>query len=431
MSSRGGSESNHSDTFKKDEGAKWFGLVTKARSGGRVSVIVETPRLAKLVESSVHAFEDSPGLQFPSITSFVGFTGAGKSVLIRSLIYHSAKDGTFSSFDAPVPGARSGEGLLLSTTGEVNLYAEPSTFGTKSPIFFADCKGIMGSEPLASRYQNSWAKLGRKYRIQISMDRRTVVKKIYPRFLYIFSDVVCYVTKDHRSWADTAVRLLEWSSAGAQTTINQYTLPALIIILNAPIVENSDWVSDDQDAVTRDFFRVIENELEANDNLTGLASKYGDTSMLELFKRSYSSVHVHYIPLQGNGRLGNVDVVYKQTERLLARIKSDTARVQKNRAGSLTRFDNKQLSTIADLAFKHLATGSAEPFDFGRCRQHAGVLETLDSHFGEYLRHCFKSNIRLGLGACVSALGSAIFMNALLAKDEGKYNTLMLGSLIL
>ncbi|KAK6510907.1 hypothetical protein TWF506_009995 [Arthrobotrys conoides] len=419
-------EDNHSDTFKKDETAKWFGLVTKARYGGRVSVIVETPRLAKLVENSVHAYENSPGLQFPSITSFVGFTGAGKSVLIRSLIYHSAKDGAFGSFESPVPGAKSGEGVLLSTTGEVNLYAEPSTFGTKSPIFFADCEGIMGSEPLAAKHQKDWAKFGRKYRVQVPMDRRTVVKKIYPRFLYIFSDVVCYVTRDHRSWADTAVRLLEWSSIGAQTTINQDTLPALIIILNAPIVENTAWVSDDLDAVTRDFFRVIENELEANDGLRALASKYGDTSMLELFKRSYSSVYVHYIPLQGNGKLGDVDIVYKQTERLLSRIKSDTARVQNNRAGSLTRFDNKQLSTITDLAFKHLAAGSAEPFDFGQCRQHGGVPETLDSHFGEYLRHCFKSNIRLGLGACVSTLGSAIFINTLAAKVEGKYwiNTL-------
>ncbi|KAK6529776.1 hypothetical protein TWF281_008935 [Arthrobotrys megalospora] len=404
----GSGENNHSDTFKKDEAAKWFGLVTKARYGGRVSVIVETPRLAKLLENSVHAHEDSPGLQFPSITSFVGFTGAGKSVLIRSLIYHSVKDGNFGSFDAPVPGAKSGEGVLLSTTGEVNLYSEPSTFGTKSPIFFADCEGIMGSEPLAAKHQKDWTKVGRKYRIQIPMDRRTVVKKIYPRFLYIFSDVVCYVTRDHRSWADTAIRLLEWSSVGAQTTINQYTLPALIIILNAPIVENKDWVSNDVDAVTRDFFRAIANELEANDDLRALASKYGDTSMLDLFKRSYSSVHVHYIPLQGHGKLGDVDTVHKQTERLLARIKSDTARVQKNRAGSLTRFDSKQLSTITDLAFKHLATGSAEPFDFGQCRQHVVVPDTLDSHFGEYLRHCFKSSIRVGLAACVSTLGSAI-----------------------
>ncbi|KAK6334755.1 hypothetical protein TWF718_010203 [Orbilia javanica] len=414
-----GNGDNESSLFKEDETAKWFGLDTKARpAGSRVSVIVDTQRLAELAESSVYRYSNSPQRQFPSITSFIGFTGAGKSALVRSLIYHSATDEELGVSDVPVPSATSGAGSLRSTSGEVNLYAEPSSFGTTSPIFFADCEGIMASEPIASQHQKDWTKSGQKYRIQIPMDRRTVVKKIYPRFLYIVSDVVCYVTRDNKSWADTAVRLLEWSSIGAATTANQKTLPALIIILNAPIVENEDWMSDDTNAATRDFFHVIERELEANDDFRSLALKYGTSSVLEIFKRSYSSIYVHYIPLQGKGRLGGVDLFHRQTKRLLDRIRADTGRVQGDRARSLTRFDTKQLLDVIDLAFKHVATGTDEPFDFGQGSLLKEVPESLASLFGEYIRHCFKSSINLGLSTCVSTLGSTILANALAAKDE-------------
>ncbi|KAK6354320.1 hypothetical protein TWF730_008727 [Orbilia blumenaviensis] len=414
----GGNQKNHAESFKKDEAAKWFGLDTRFYQNVRVSVIVDTLRLTRLLENSRHANEHSPSLQFPSITSFVGPTGAGKSVIIRTLIYHSTKNGSLGLYDAPVPGACSGDGLLSSTTGEVNLYSEPSTFGTRTPLFFADCEGIMGSEPLASNYQIDWTKGGRKYRIQKPMDRRTAVKELYPRFLYIFSDVICYVTREYKSWAEIAIRLLEWSSMGAQSTINQYALPALVIILNAPGIENETWVSDDTEAMTRDFFLAIEKELHANDDLRALAAKNGDTSMSELFKRSYSSVYVHYIPFSGNGKLGGVDIIHKQTARLLSRIKSDTDRVQLGRAKSLSRFDSRQLPCIADLAFKHLATNTTEPFDFGQYKQHTLVPETLPSFFGEYLQRCFKSNIYSVYTYCAETLGSAILNNALAANTE-------------
>lgn len=230
--------------------------------------------------------------------------------------------------------------------------------------------------------------------------------------------MICYVTNDHRSWADTTVRMLEWSSVGAQNTINQYTLPALIIILNAPSVENEAWVSDDEDFLTREFFAAISEELEANDTLRALAKKYGETNIQGLFKRNYLDVHVHYIPRQGSGRLGGVDIVHKQNQRLLDRIRSDSQRVQAERAKSLTRFDSKQLSTLTDLAFKHLATGDQRPFDFGLCRRNTIIPETLHLSIGEYLRHCFKPGVSLGLPACVPALGIIILRNALSAKGE-------------
>ena len=67
--------------FEKDEGAKWFGLHVENNGRMRTARIIETPRFNQLIETSAHASADSPQRQFPSLVSFVGETGAGKSTV--------------------------------------------------------------------------------------------------------------------------------------------------------------------------------------------------------------------------------------------------------------------------------------------------------------------------------------------------------------
>ncbi|KAF3186133.1 hypothetical protein TWF788_003601 [Orbilia oligospora] len=319
----------------------------------RESELAETPRLMSLLHRSAEAHPEGLGAQIPSIVSFVGPTGAGKSVLIRSIISLSAEEETWKSVEAPVPGEK---GSTCSTTGEVNLYPEPSSPGTKTPTLIADCEGVEGSKPVAANYQEDWKQLSRKYPIQNKegrgLDRTSIAKNIYPRFLYIFSDVICYVTREQRSWANATVQLLEWSSVGAQHAINQYTLPALIIILNNSGVENEAWVSDDRNILTKEFFTTISEKLNDNDGLRNLAMK-------------------------------------RQNQRLLDRIKSDSRRVQEERAKSWTQFDSQKLPILTELAFNHLATGAEEPFDFGSCRRKTVVPhdQTLHLRIAEFLRH--------------------------------------------
>lgn len=179
--------------------------------------------------------------------------------------------------EAPVPGITSGPAAYKPTTGEVNLYPDPNTFGTKNPQFFADCEGMPGGEPAAADHQKEWFKCGTKYHLTHKngkpIDRKIATETIYPRLLYAFSDVICMVTRNHKTWADSVVKLLEWSQFGAHNTINQFALPALIIILNAPTIENETWVSEDQSAITRDFFNVMENEISENATLRKMANK--------------------------------------------------------------------------------------------------------------------------------------------------------------
>jgi hypothetical protein len=188
--------------------------------------------------------------------------------------------GQLDDLDAPVPGSDSGLSVLSATTGEVNLYPDPSTFGTAAPRFYADCEGLFGAEPVAAKHQKIWQQRGRKYLIEdkdgVQVDRSMAVKTIYPKFLYIFSDVVCMVTRNPKAWAEDIIKLLEWSSIGAHHTVNQYALPAAIIVLNAPQIENESWVSDDPDALTWQFFDTISREIETNTRLRDMASKVRD-----------------------------------------------------------------------------------------------------------------------------------------------------------
>lgn len=148
--------------------------------------------------------------------------------------------------------------------------------------------------------------------------------------------------------------------------------------------------------------------------------QYGDKTMRQLFSRSYSSVYVHYVPLKGWGPLGTSAEIYKQTERLSQRIKSDTERVQKQRAESWTRFDTKQMSLVVDYAFDHLRKGTKEPFDFGQCRQKMTIPHSTELHFAEYLGLCLDGPMEKKFDATAAVLGSAILKNAVSAKGKGK-----------
>ena len=196
---------------------------------------------------------------------------------VRSLIMKANEYAGIEGIEAPVPGARGGSAAVFATTGEVNLYADPATFGTKYPRMFVDCEGMLGGEPASAQHQKEWSNHGRRYLLRSKdgkeIDRKTAVLNIYPRFLYIFSDVICMTTRNQKAWADSAVKLLEWSKVGAHNTVNQYALPALVIILNGPTIENEAWISNDLDSATRDFFAAVEKEIDENTTLREMAKK--------------------------------------------------------------------------------------------------------------------------------------------------------------
>ncbi|KAK5996132.1 PNPLA-gamma [Cladobotryum mycophilum] len=398
-----------SKAFEQDQATKWFGLHVERLKGEkdmhRVTRLVETYRFASLMQESVNYARSSPRRQFPSIISCIGETGAGKSTLIRSLMYNSDKWQQFNYLDAPPLGAQSGSSMCQSTTGEVNLYVDPDTFGSQLP------HNIRSIGPYKAEKYLLEPKGGKP------IDRKTAVATIYPRFLYIFSDVVCMVTRNQRAWADSATRLLEWSQVGAQNTVNQSALPALVIVLNAPSVEDDAWVSEDEEAVTKTFFDALDQEISENRILASLAKKNGDKTLRELLLRNFSTVHVHYIPLEGFGHLGNSFYIIQQTKRLARRIRADAKRVQTERVKTWTLFDSRQLSIVFDYAFKHLALGRDEAFDFNQYRQQVTLPDTVEGHFAEFLSLCMHEGVEANFKVTAQVIASCIVRYSL--KSEG------------
>lgn len=141
-------------------------------------------------------------------------------------------------------------------------------------------------------------------------------------------------------------------------------------------------------------------------------------------RRNFSSVYVHYIPLHGFQSLGNSGVIVPQIERLARRIRKDSKRVQTQRKATWSLFDAKQLGIVFDYAFKHLASGSNEPFDLSQCRKQVSLPATVEGHFAEFLGRCMHNSVNENFSAIALVVGSCIVRNSLKTAGSGQSITI-------
>jgi energy-coupling factor transporter ATP-binding protein EcfA2 len=310
------SDSLHLDDLR----TKWFGVPHDQKaSSPKLSV---WPRLQAILNNAAYHLQ----YQFPSLVSFVGDTGSGKSTIIKAMIRMSAPK-SHGQYQVPVPGT--GQDQFTSTSSDVQLYADPWTVSTEVPIVMADCEGLFGTStpvsrrivsdeyrkqpscapPLLARGMDdmvrdhlkkasmevslAWARVDHPRPLSARVDlpsdapepdprhsgtwsdisdassktssaeplgfvqansRDLITKSLYPRLLYAFSDVVCFVTHNTRYvdflllirtlpvWLmtyhnkasqDIMWKLFKWSQDGLERTFNQRARPGLIIIVNS------------------------------------------------------------------------------------------------------------------------------------------------------------------------------------------------------
>jgi hypothetical protein len=111
---------------RKDIWATWFGVPYYQRD----PLLYVYPRLRNLLGSANSSSTSSA--QYPSIVSFFGDTGGGKSALIRALICNAGPEGLLT--ETPVPGTNAN--LEKSTSGDVHMYADPTSLTSETPLFY-------------------------------------------------------------------------------------------------------------------------------------------------------------------------------------------------------------------------------------------------------------------------------------------------------
>ena len=122
--------------------------------------------------------------------------------------------GAESTFGSPVVGSIKHD--KSPTSGDVHLYADPETAYTRLPMLYADCEGLSGGElepaanKLRQKSKNPYTQ-GRQALLKGQPrdffpgklndkvgSRELAVKKVYPRLLYTFSDVIVFVLRNTR-----------------------------------------------------------------------------------------------------------------------------------------------------------------------------------------------------------------------------------------
>ncbi|KAH6886245.1 hypothetical protein B0T10DRAFT_490889 [Thelonectria olida] len=388
---------------RDDEETTWFAV--KRDANGHPKILHDSGRYASLVAHGSCGGEHLA--RFPALVSFVGQTGAGKSTLIKMLIERrlASRIGGGSIdrasarelFATPVVGSY--ENDIDPTSGDVHLYADPSSYFEERPIFYVDSEGLEAGEknPIAMRWRDSSqnerptpggkppksgrtrSRLTKKWRFSREVSRNLnwgdgsehkkrefAVTHLYPRILYTFSDVIVFVLRNSRTFESAVVtRLIDWAVEVLNASTNQPRLPHAIIAVNAAISKTPVQRWDVEDATNRLLGSVNEStpSERATERIRALM-KHWDLpekpvrSVRDLLLCYYSSVRVVFIP-DDNQYLR----LEAQTEKLHGEIQSacESSMMSKKKARMLMNAD--ELDELFQAAFDHFSRSPDATFD--------------------------------------------------------------------
>ncbi|KAH0556157.1 hypothetical protein GP486_005910, partial [Trichoglossum hirsutum] len=381
------------ELHQQDKKARWF-IAGSTREDGSYGMLYVTDRFEYLTSRA--SMRGQSGLQqFPSLVSFIGETGTGKSTLIRALIKMSLQERS-QPVETPVTRIAHSDMLSNPTSSGVHLYRDPATNMSRRPILFADCEGFnAGAGVPTSRYGEDAHRVIRKIpitsRLYAGDAKSSAVEELYSRFLYAFSDVVCFVTKSEQTITYDFQRLLEWASRGLQTSVNQTQHRTLIIILNARMKHDPELM--DEDTAKSRMFNSVGNVWENSPALKKIRDKTNRSdialnnhifSTRDFLHKYFPTIKVCYVPLQVNTRLGEVG---KQYELLRKQVVQGATWASDTRERTWMQYNIQDLSRLYGLAFEHYAT-SHRPLDFYRAaRKDNPDPQNMADHIMNLLRH--------------------------------------------
>ena len=288
------------------------------------------------------------------------------------------------SFPTPVTGRAND---LVPTTGDVHLYSDPASYQGERPTLYADCEGMSGGETLpmgiackerleaaksgAPRLSRTLSRPNRIRRRPLewangarAQSREYTVKRLYPRILYTFSDVIVFVLREARLFQTEVLQnLIEWAYSSIDKSINQPSLPHIIIVLNA--TENS--VDDDQWDLQFATHRLLDEYKDSIRQVPRLQSIVASlrtigkniSSTKELLEYYYSSITVVRIPTKG--RYMKID---QQIGKLHDVIQDKCLLSFSHKRSVRMLLNADRLQQYLTSAYDHFSRHLDEPFDF-------------------------------------------------------------------
>lgn len=147
---------------KDDVWNTWFGVPYFQT----VPRLYTYPRFQNLLEQHSHPAID---IQYPSLISFFGDTGGGKSTIIRTIIKNAGPEAL--NYNVPVPGTR--RDVAISTSGDVHLYADPMTMATDVPLLYAGKSPYLLNATVLTSFQTAKDFAGAVNRLPVALHHST------------------------------------------------------------------------------------------------------------------------------------------------------------------------------------------------------------------------------------------------------------------
>jgi hypothetical protein len=232
--------------------------------------------------------------------------------------------------------------------------------------------------------------------------RSYCVGEVYPRMLYSFSEVICFVTSQPNTGEVTLSQLIKWADKFLTKTTNQPALPRVIIIVNGPRTHTEEWLNED--TVTGellDRFRAMEI---IDPGLRKIAETWSSPvyhiassprSLQDLLELYFSGIRVVSIPSR---ELVAPDVLQGQIFQLRNRLLTESQLVQNKKEGLWTWLNTLQLQIFFNKAFVRFTTAPDHPFDF------YAVLRSISlppQNFGEYIVDLMEAIEMIDMGESI------------------------------
>ncbi|KAI1385436.1 FabD/lysophospholipase-like protein [Hypoxylon trugodes] len=361
-------EAEHESELLEDRDTTWFGF---GRDASGHPLFHDFGRFAAIMSETV---TDENAERYPQLATFIGETGVGKSTLIKLLIdRHDLTAPEGSNYYAPVTSSSHDR---ISTTGDVHLYADPSTLYSSHPLLLVDCEGLSGGEAIPKQLRNSPQEpsttdpgvnkhcLTRKIAwadTPHTQKREFAVSQLYPRILYTFSDVVVFVLRNPRSFESVVLdKLIRWGAASIDKSLNQPVLPHAIIVFNATDinVDEKEWdITKATQMLMADIHGAVFREPALQEHGTRRGKSISNTK--ELLECYYASINVVRIPYKGSYML-----MHEQAGKLCSLI-NDRCKASYLRKKQVRMLANtEKLQFYLQAAYDHFTKDLNTPFDF-------------------------------------------------------------------